>query len=35
MELRSDNSIHQQILRYRVLAAKEVKAAADVVKTPL
>lgn len=34
MVLRLDNSIHQQILRYRVLAIRGAKAAADVVKTP-
>lgn len=32
-ELRLDNSIHQQILRYLVLAVKEAKAVAGVVKT--
>lgn len=32
-ELRLDNSIHQQILRYLVLAVKEAKVVADVVKS--
>lgn len=32
MELRLDSSIHQQILRYRVLAIKEAKAVVAVVK---